>query len=255
MNHRRSDVRAAVFARRRSQGHLRAVTATVGVAGVVTAGVVAAILPGSTHASASSRTASPPAPAAPAPSSSPAAGAPPPPHPGLRPPGTIAAITATTGTPARPPRRPPPRPPRCLLRPRPPRRRRACPVAPDLASADRIRLSPLSGVSCGAPGPSRPGPAGVVAPHPGQQPALRADLRHELAAPQAPEVPVPPQWPGIHQDIPDHPAGPGPVRAQPEPAFAAAGGAGCRGMRHVERTGTRTLPARAGRRRPGLRGN
>ena len=54
MNHRRSDVRAAVFRRRRSQGHLRAVTATVGVAGVVTAGAVAAILPGSAHAAASS---------------------------------------------------------------------------------------------------------------------------------------------------------------------------------------------------------
>jgi len=53
MNHRRSDVRAAVFARQRSQGHLRAVTVTAGIAGVVTAGAVAAILPGSTHASAS----------------------------------------------------------------------------------------------------------------------------------------------------------------------------------------------------------
>ena len=65
MNHRRSDVRAAVFARRRSQGHLRTVTATVGFAGVVTAGLVAAILPGSAHASATSGTASTPAPAAP----------------------------------------------------------------------------------------------------------------------------------------------------------------------------------------------
>ena len=65
MNHRRADVRAAVFARQRSQGHLRAVTATVGVAGVVTAGVVAAFLPGSTHASASSRTTSGTAPSAP----------------------------------------------------------------------------------------------------------------------------------------------------------------------------------------------
>ena len=63
MSHRRSDVRAAVFARQRSQGHLRAVTVTVGIAGVVTAGVVAAILPGSTHASASSHGAARPAPA------------------------------------------------------------------------------------------------------------------------------------------------------------------------------------------------
>ena len=63
MNHRRSDVRAAVFARQRSQGHLRAVTVTVGIAGVVTAGAVAAILPGSTHASASSHAAAKPAPA------------------------------------------------------------------------------------------------------------------------------------------------------------------------------------------------
>ncbi len=61
MNHRRSDVRAAVFARQRSQGHLRAVTVTVGIAGVVTAGAVAAILPGSTHASASSQGAAKPA--------------------------------------------------------------------------------------------------------------------------------------------------------------------------------------------------
>ena len=76
MNHRRADVRAAVFARQRSQGHLRAVTATVGVAGVVTAGVVAAFLPGSTHASASSRTTSGTAPSAPtSASSSPAASA------------------------------------------------------------------------------------------------------------------------------------------------------------------------------------
>ncbi len=64
MNHRRSDVRAAVFARQRSQGHMRAVTVTVGIAGVVTAGVVATILPGSTHASASSPGAAKPAPAA-----------------------------------------------------------------------------------------------------------------------------------------------------------------------------------------------
>ncbi|MCW2909019.1 MAG: hypothetical protein JWL68_3808, partial [Actinomycetia bacterium] len=56
MNHRRPDVRAAVFQRQRSQGHLRAVTATVGIAGVVTAGAVAAMLPGSSHAAASSRT-------------------------------------------------------------------------------------------------------------------------------------------------------------------------------------------------------
>ena len=54
MNHRRADVRAAVLQRQRSQGHLRAVTVSVGAAGVVTAGVVAAILPGSTHAAASS---------------------------------------------------------------------------------------------------------------------------------------------------------------------------------------------------------
>jgi hypothetical protein len=70
MQHRRSDVRAAVFRRQRSQGHLRAVTATVGAAGVITAGVVAAILPGSTHASASSHTTSTPAPSAPATASS-----------------------------------------------------------------------------------------------------------------------------------------------------------------------------------------
>ena len=31
MNHRRADVRAAVFQRQRSQGHLRAVTVTVGI--------------------------------------------------------------------------------------------------------------------------------------------------------------------------------------------------------------------------------
>ena len=68
MNQRRADVRAAVSRRRRNQGHLRAVTATVGVAGVVTAGAVAAILPGSTHAAASSRARSTPAPSA-APSS------------------------------------------------------------------------------------------------------------------------------------------------------------------------------------------
>ncbi len=64
MSHRRSDVRAAVFARQRSQGHLRAVTVTAGIAGVVTAGAVAAILPGSTHASASPHAAARPAPAA-----------------------------------------------------------------------------------------------------------------------------------------------------------------------------------------------
>ena len=63
MNHRRSDVRAAVFARQRSQGHLRAVTVTAGIAGIVTAGAVAAILPGSTHASASPHAAARPAPA------------------------------------------------------------------------------------------------------------------------------------------------------------------------------------------------
>ena len=57
MNHRRADVRAAVFQRQRSQGHLRAVTVLAGLAGVVTAGAVAAILPGSTHAAASSATA------------------------------------------------------------------------------------------------------------------------------------------------------------------------------------------------------
>jgi hypothetical protein len=76
MSQRRADVRAAVFKRQRSQGHLRAVTATVGAAGVVTAGVVAAILPGSTHASASPRTVGTPAPSAPASvSSSPASAA------------------------------------------------------------------------------------------------------------------------------------------------------------------------------------
>ena len=66
MNQRRADIRTAVFQRQRSQGHLRAVTATVGIAGVVTAGAVAAILPGSTHAAASSRTRSAPAPSTPA---------------------------------------------------------------------------------------------------------------------------------------------------------------------------------------------
>ena len=53
MNHRRAGVRAAVAQRQRSQDHLRAATATVGAVGVVTAGAVALILPGSTHAAAS----------------------------------------------------------------------------------------------------------------------------------------------------------------------------------------------------------
>ncbi|HUY46659.1 MAG TPA: hypothetical protein VMV92_13145 [Streptosporangiaceae bacterium] len=63
MNHRRPDVRAAVAHRQRSQDHLRTATATVGLAGVVTAGAVAFILPGSTHAAASARTATAPSPA------------------------------------------------------------------------------------------------------------------------------------------------------------------------------------------------
>ena len=90
MNHRRSDVRAAVFARQRSQGHLRAVTVTVGIAGVVTAGVVAAILPGSTHASASSQAAARPAPAS---TGSPASTA-----------GTVAPAASSAGTAAKAPR-------------------------------------------------------------------------------------------------------------------------------------------------------
>jgi pyruvate dehydrogenase E2 component (dihydrolipoamide acetyltransferase) len=76
MTHRRADLRAAMSRRQRGQGHLRAVTATVGVAGVVTAGAVATILPGSAHAVASPRASSTPAPPAPASAgSSPAASA------------------------------------------------------------------------------------------------------------------------------------------------------------------------------------
>jgi hypothetical protein len=64
MNHHRPpSLRAAVAQRQRSQDHLRAATATVGVAGVVTAGAVAFILPGATHATASSQPASAPRPA------------------------------------------------------------------------------------------------------------------------------------------------------------------------------------------------
>ena len=183
MNHRRADVRAAVFQRQRSQGHLRAVTVTVGLAGVVTAGAVAAILPGSTHAAASSATAARPAsasggsarPAAPPPTRHRPA-PPPPPRPGPRPPG----VTATT-TPRPVPRGPraPPRPLPSRLRRRPRRRRRPCPAGPDRApvtgrplpqprSADGIRLGPALGA---APGRSRLPRPGVITPHPGQQPA------------------------------------------------------------------------------------
>jgi hypothetical protein len=66
MNHRKSDVRTAVGQRQRSQEHLRAVTATVGIGGVLTAGAVALILPGATHTAASASTASTPAAAPPA---------------------------------------------------------------------------------------------------------------------------------------------------------------------------------------------
>jgi len=62
-HHRPPSLRAAVAQRQRSQDHLRAATATVGVAGVVTAGAVAFILPGATHATASSQPASAPRPA------------------------------------------------------------------------------------------------------------------------------------------------------------------------------------------------
>ncbi len=98
MNHRRADVRAAVSQRRRSQGHLRAVTATVGVAGVVTAGAVAAILPGSAHAAANSRARSAPAPSAAASSAASASLPAPPPAQRRgarpRPPGIIIIIPA-----------------------------------------------------------------------------------------------------------------------------------------------------------------
>ena len=60
--HRPPGVRAAVAQRQRSQGRLRAVTATVGAGGVATAGAVAFILPGATHATASTRPASTPRP-------------------------------------------------------------------------------------------------------------------------------------------------------------------------------------------------
>ena len=73
MHHRTRELRAAVARRERSQGHLRAVTATVGAGGVVTAGAVAFILPGATHATASTQTTSTPRPAPAA--SSPAAAA------------------------------------------------------------------------------------------------------------------------------------------------------------------------------------
>jgi hypothetical protein len=64
MNHHRpASLRAAVAQRQRSQDHLRAATATVGVAGVVTAGAVAFVLPGATHGTASSQPASAPRPA------------------------------------------------------------------------------------------------------------------------------------------------------------------------------------------------
>ena len=54
MHHRTRELRAAVARRERSQGHLRAATATVGAAGVATAGAVAFILPGATHTAAAS---------------------------------------------------------------------------------------------------------------------------------------------------------------------------------------------------------
>lgn len=56
-------LRQAVAQRQRSQGRLRAVTITVGAGGVVTAGAVAFILPGATHATASTQPASTPRPA------------------------------------------------------------------------------------------------------------------------------------------------------------------------------------------------
>jgi hypothetical protein len=56
MHHRTRELRAAVARRERNQGQLRAATATVGVAGVVTAGAVAFILPGATHSTASAQT-------------------------------------------------------------------------------------------------------------------------------------------------------------------------------------------------------
>jgi len=52
--HRPHSLRAAVTRRQRSQDRLRAVTASVGVGGVVTAGAVAFILPGATHTAAAS---------------------------------------------------------------------------------------------------------------------------------------------------------------------------------------------------------
>jgi hypothetical protein len=55
MDNRQRDLRAAVARRQRSQDQLRTATVTVGLAGVVTAGAVAFILPGSTHAAASAR--------------------------------------------------------------------------------------------------------------------------------------------------------------------------------------------------------
>ena len=82
MHHRTRELRAAVARRDRSQGHLRAVTATVGAGGVVTAGAVAFILPGATHATASTHPASTPRPA-------PAA-------------SSQAAATGSSGTAARP---------------------------------------------------------------------------------------------------------------------------------------------------------
>ncbi len=63
MHHRTRELRAAVARRERSQGQLRAATASVGVAGVVTAGAVAFILPGATHSAASAQTARTPRPA------------------------------------------------------------------------------------------------------------------------------------------------------------------------------------------------
>jgi len=52
--HHPPGLRAAVARRNRSQGRLRAVTATVGAGGVATAGVVAFILPGASHTAAAS---------------------------------------------------------------------------------------------------------------------------------------------------------------------------------------------------------
>lgn len=56
MNSRNDDKRPAVAARRRGQARLRAATVSVGAAGLVTAGVVAFTLPGSTSTSSKAAT-------------------------------------------------------------------------------------------------------------------------------------------------------------------------------------------------------